>query len=170
MIFSYQLLVISYQLLVISYQLLVISYQLLVISYQLLVISYQLLVVSCQLLVISCQLLVISYQLLVFQPFGSSPSLCDAPTGCARTLEAKASSGRAHPSLSEHLLPSLNKFRKNLSPFPKYSLQIIHSLVLNILLVNLQRNCHLVTKGLLACLHEVGATHKRPRWSISRKR
>ncbi len=42
---------------------------------------------------------------------------------------------------------SLNKFRNCLSPLPKYSLQIIQSLVLLFQIVNLETNYRLVTKG-----------------------
>ena len=68
--------------------------------------------------------------------------------------------------LAQRLVYSLNKFRNSLSPLPKYSKQIIHFCVLLFQIVNLQNHYHLVTKGLLACPHNVRATHKRPRWSV----
>ncbi len=39
--------------------------------------------------------------------------------------------------LVQRLAYSLNKFRANLSPIPKYSLQIIHSIILLFQIVNL---------------------------------
>ncbi len=82
--------------------------------------------------------------------------------------------------LAQRLVYSLNKFRANLSPIPKYSKQIIQSNVLLFQIVNLRQSlasCNqrafgmppriFVLSGRFNCPC-VGATHKRPRWSVLR--
>ncbi len=97
---------------------------------------------------------------------------------CALTSGQAPLFGRppAHPScgeldglffgwgLAQRLVYSLNKFRANPSPIPKYSLQIIHFIVLLFQIVNLWRIYSLETQGLLrhVCLH-VRRTGKRLR-------